>query len=80
MKMSSYKLRVIRKVAIFVAIAPMFQQIGWCSTAFNRTAANTLNGAPATYSSTLQGIALLPFQLLIDALFADNVTNNVGGI
>ena len=65
MKMTSFRLRVIRKCAVLIAIAPLFQQIGWCTTGFNRTAMYSINGAPATYSNTLQSIALLPLQALL---------------
>jgi hypothetical protein len=73
MKFSQYRLRVIRKAAVLVAMAPLFQQIGWCSTGLNRTVANTLNGAPATYSQVLQGVALYPAQLLIQLIFGNGV-------
>jgi hypothetical protein len=66
MNVSKFQLRVIRKCAVLIAIAPLFQQIGWCTTGFNRTLANTVNGAPSTYSNTLQSIALLPLQALLN--------------
>ena len=77
--MSKRRLRIIRKVSFLLAAMPLFQQLGWCSTAFNRTAANTLNGAPATYSGVLQNIALLPAELIINALFGGSSTDITGG-
>ena len=65
MKRSAYRIRLLRKVVVLVAMAPLFQQIGWCSTGFNRTFSTALNGAPATYSNVLQGLGLLPLELLL---------------
>jgi hypothetical protein len=79
MKFSKFRLRVIRKAVVLVAMAPLFQQIGWCATGLNRTLEGTLNGAPAAYSSTLQGIALYPAQLLIGLLFGNGSNSGTGG-
>ncbi len=56
--------RVARRIAIFLAAAPLFQ-LTQCQTGINQVFATAFNNAPATFYSVLQSIALLPIQLLI---------------
>lgn len=76
MKMTPRRARLVRRISVLIAAAPLFQSIGWCQTAFNRTAANTVNALPSTYYSVLESIALLPIRLLISG----GNLNGTGGI
>jgi hypothetical protein len=78
MKMTARRARLIRRICVLVAAAPVFQSIGWCETAFNRTAANTVNALPSTYFSVIEGIALLPLRLLISGGNIDNFSGGGG--
>jgi hypothetical protein len=75
MKMTPRRAKLVRRITVLVAAAPLFQSIGWCQTAINRTAANTVNALPSTYYSVLEGIALLPIRLLISG----GNLNGIGG-
>ncbi len=79
MKMTPRRARLIRRVSILIAAAPLFQGVGWCETAFNRTGASTLNALPSTYFAIMQNIALLPIQYILTGGFVDSNNNGGGG-
>ncbi len=61
-KLSYRHYKWARKLAIFMAAAPVFQ-LAQCDTFTRQVFANVGNAIPATTFANLQSIMLLPFQL-----------------
>lgn len=56
----------LRKLAIFMAAAPLFQA-AQCATGVRQVSANVFNSLPSTIFSIMEGFVLLPIQLLLSA-------------
>jgi hypothetical protein len=57
--------KITRRVAIFLAAAPLFQ-LGQCHTVNNQIAAGVLNSLPSLVFQVLLNFGLLPIQLLLN--------------
>lgn len=67
--------RIARRIALFMAAAPLFQ-LSQCQTGINQVLATTLNNTPSTVFQVLLNIALAPIQLL---LFGNSGFGGTGG-
>lgn len=56
--------RTLRKMAVVLAAAPLFQ-LSQCQTFAGNVGMNFVNGLPSLLFSTIQGLFLAPIQLLL---------------
>lgn len=58
------RLRWMRRVAIVLAVAPLFQ-LSACGTGLLEVMRTSVNQAPSAFYQTLNGLVLFPIQLLL---------------
>ena len=56
--------RIARRIAIFMAAAPLFQ-LSQCQTGVNQVLATSINNTPATIFQVLLNFALAPIQFFL---------------
>lgn len=71
--------RWMRRVAIVLAAAPLFQ-LSQCSTGLVQVMTTSLNQAPSSFFQIVNGLALLPIQLLLGGGSGTGGTGTGSGI
>jgi hypothetical protein len=72
--------RWMRRVALGLAVAPLFQ-FSACATGITQVTRDMLNGAPASFFQMVNGLVILPVELLLGGGSNNNGSGgNSGGL